>query len=250
MESSSCRTAILEPFSPHYLPEPAPDEPLFLPAGAQRNWYLGWLERWTEFEEKAYSTWVSLECKSAFDEIKDYNVKAPREADPDPTRGGERLLTDRFRREVVEMVEEIYGQLLTTTTMKEAGGGEIPTGMQTVKGDGDNPRFVVLATPADDNRGVRLLGHAEYLGGKPGALTWAIKENAKNSWGSLRCVLGKLLIQRIQRGALGFAGSFFFDLLTIIQETSRNGCYKAIPTSASSPAPTKSSSSASMSTPM
>jgi hypothetical protein len=31
----------------------------------------------------------------------------------------------------------------------------------------------------------------EWLGGKKGALTSAVSEQYKNTWGSLRCVLGR-----------------------------------------------------------
>jgi hypothetical protein len=190
MEYSSSRAAILQPFRTDYLPEPKPDEPLFLPADKQRRWYLGAMEHWPNFQEQAYSTWVNEECKSAFDEIKDYTVTSPRPADSTISGDieGPALLTDHFRREVVEVVQEVYRELLGT--MRKAGANAIPTEIRVNKGKPFNPSFVVSAQAESDNKGIRLIGHAEYLGGRPGALTWAVKEKAKNTWGSLRCVLG------------------------------------------------------------
>ena len=181
----------MQPFRTDYLPEPKPDEPLFLPADKQRRWYLGAMEHWPNFREQAYKTWVSEECKSAFDEIKDYFITAPRPADPAISGGieGPALLADHFQREVVEVVQQVYRELLGT--IQKAGANGIPTEIRVNKGKPFNPSFVVSAQAESDNNGIRLLGHAEYLGGRSGALTWSIKEKAKNTWGSLRCVLGK-----------------------------------------------------------
>ncbi len=55
------------------------------------------------------------------------------------------------------------------------------------------PGYIVHATTTDGVE-TRMIGHVEYLGGRPMALSWAIKEQVNNSWGSLRCVLGELLL--------------------------------------------------------
>ena len=53
-----------------------------------------------------------------------------------------------------------------------------------------SPSYVMRATLGDENEETRLIGHVEFLGGKPGALTEAYKLWKTNKWGSLRCVLG------------------------------------------------------------
>jgi hypothetical protein len=204
MESSSCRDAIRQPFRTDYLPKPAVvDEPLFIPADARRVWYTGWLEPWENFREIAHNSWDNQATKIAFDEIKGDVVDAPRVADPTVGEDiqGAVILEDHFRREVFEVVGKIYGKLLATTAMQEAGSDTIPAGISTVNpadllpGALSAPKFAVYAIAGDgEEEGMRLVGHAEYLGGRRGALTWAVKENAKNSLGSLRCVLGTSLL--------------------------------------------------------
>jgi hypothetical protein len=199
MESSSCRTAILQPFRTDYLPEPASDAPLFLPANEERIWYTGALDRWGEFRQLAHDSWTSQNTKIAFDEIKGDSVDAPRAADPTASEDiqGAKILEDHFRREVLEVVEKVYGKLLATTAMQETGGDTVPAAVVTVNlaeaivGAVRSPEFTACAIAADGGEELGLVGHAEYLGGRPGALTWAVNESAKNSWGSLRCVLGK-----------------------------------------------------------
>ncbi|KAF1828221.1 hypothetical protein BDW02DRAFT_652181 [Decorospora gaudefroyi] len=204
METSAIQTVIAAPFCVKDLPEPGPDEPLFLPADAQRLWYLGYLERWDNFQRQAVKHWDSQECKSAFDETEgcsaDLDVPRPAKPDVGQDSHGSAKLEDCFRREVLGIVEHVYNLLLTTRTMKEAEDITAPerisvetAAYQTVTDEISRPMFVVCAKPAGDgSEETRLIGHVEYLGGKPGALTWAVREAAKNSWGSLRCVLGEI----------------------------------------------------------
>lgn len=53
------------------------------------------------------------------------------------------------------------------------------------------PTYVIRSKTGDGDEETRLIGHAEFLGGRPGALTWAIEQSKNNAWGSLRCVLGE-----------------------------------------------------------
>lgn len=105
------------------------------------------------------------------------------------------------------MVGGIYNQLLETLAMRELN---VPKALSLGKaadedlGNEDfewkwDPRFVVRATEVDGVEDTRLIGHAEYIGGRPGALSWAVQEQVKNSWGSLRCVLGELLFKLLLR---------------------------------------------------
>lgn len=97
-------------------------------------------------------------------------------------------------------MERIYNTLLTTQAMRDLCGDDIPQGIWLERGEqneelaakGITPAFVVRSKAASGKDEVRLVGHAEYLGGRPGALTAAIKNVGRNTWGSLRCVLGKM----------------------------------------------------------
>ncbi|KAL1795260.1 hypothetical protein ACET3X_007076 [Alternaria dauci] len=104
-------------------------------------------------------------------------------------------LEDVFRREVAEIVEIIYNKMLTTSMMKQLDTYKQPERILLDPAMLDpklGPKFRFRARPAGRNMESkpRLIGHVEYLGGRLGALTWAIAEANKNSWGSLRCVLG------------------------------------------------------------
>ena len=200
MEYSTARAAILRPFRSDYLPEPAPDDPLFSPHEEQRHWYFGYLHRWENFQSSVIDHWKDQEIKDGFEQIKGFQIGEPRSADP-KTAGdsqGLAMLEDHFRREVLEIVKKVCNTLLFTGMAIEVGRGDIPEGIwlenaatteRYVKA-GFEPTFLVRAT-SDGTEMTRLIGHTEYLGGRPGALTLAIKDAAKNTWGSLRCVLGK-----------------------------------------------------------
>lgn len=196
------REALLQPFRTNYLPRPAPDEPLFLPADARRHWYLGYLYRWEEIQNEVIDFWNMEECREAFYEIEVCQIDEPRPIDlesPEESSGPAKL-EDYFRREVLEVVVKTYNTLLMTETMQQECGDELPEGMWIEKGAEDEqlaakgvkPTFLLRTQSDSGEVETRLLGQVEYLGGRPGALTLAIREAASNDWGTLRSVLGKL----------------------------------------------------------
>jgi hypothetical protein len=176
--------------------------------------------------------WESAGCKAILDELKDHEMGMPRPAATvdaedivaeendtanrdsavrdasvaNEDNGGESNLAgedytgpakleDMFRREVAEIVEIVYNEMLTTRMMKQLGAYRQPERILLNKALLDpklGPKFRFRARPVGQNQEPkpRLIGHVEYLGGRPGALTWAVEEAGKNSWGSLRCVLG------------------------------------------------------------
>lgn len=111
---------------------------------------------------------------------------------------GSECLTDSFQREVIEVVDGICNKLLQTMTMQEQDVPErvsLGKASDEVIGNGEyswNPKYVVRAKPVGGEEETRLVGHVEYMAGRPGALTAAIEKGKGNTWGSLRCVLGKL----------------------------------------------------------
>ncbi|RAR02142.1 hypothetical protein DDE82_006018 [Stemphylium lycopersici] len=197
MGYSAARAAILRPFRTDFLPEPCPDEPLFFSAEEQRHWYFGYIHRWENFQSSVINYWNEQETKDAFEQIKGFQVGEPRPADPmiAGNSQGSAILEDHFRREVLEIVKRIYNTLLSAGMAGEADRGDTLEGIwlenaakteRYVKA-GFKPSFLVRAT-SDGAEMTRLVGHTEYLGGRPGALTLAIKQAAKNTLGSLRDV--------------------------------------------------------------
>ena len=95
------------------------------------------------------------------------------------------------------MVDEICNKLLKTKALEENDPPEhVDLGKATEEDIGKdeivfNPTYVIRSKLTNGGDETRLIGHAEFLGGRPGALTWAIKQRKNNVWGSLRCVLGK-----------------------------------------------------------
>ena len=53
------------------------------------------------------------------------------------------------------------------------------------------PRYVVKFRNIGEVLETRLIGHVEFLRGKPGALSEAYGQRHSTRWGSFRCVLGK-----------------------------------------------------------
>lgn len=196
----SAHDAILYPLVETKLPAPKEGAPIFLPPDADRTWYMGFIESWKDFNARAIKFWNNPDTRNAFYEVAGQPMDPPRVKDVDMTcdSHGSEILTSWFERNVLEVVVDIANKLIQTTTMQAAG-----TSLQGVLlGDpaeddlGNNecawdPTFVARAVLGSGDLETRCLGQAEYLAGKKGALAWAIEEATANSWGSLRCVLGK-----------------------------------------------------------
>ena len=114
MRPMSAQQAIVLPSCKNVLPEPRSDEPLF--SGAERTWYLAFVEGWANFEESAIEFWNSQPVRNAFDELKGHPIVPPRTADAQLiARGdGAEILADHFQREVLEVVEGVCNKLLKT----------------------------------------------------------------------------------------------------------------------------------------
>ncbi|KAF1914311.1 hypothetical protein BDU57DRAFT_454188 [Ampelomyces quisqualis] len=197
---------ILRPLSTGVLPEPKKDAALFLPADAERTWYLGFIKPWKNFNIEAIQYWHTKRCRDAFEAIKTHPMVPPRSTDRDvkPDSHGSEILHAQFQREALEMMHNVYNRLLDLTDLQDT---DLPN--QVFLGPVDDedlgnderawtPSFVVKAARDGNDEGPRVLGQVEYLGGKLGALSWAVKEVARNSWGSLRCVLGEIAQYMLQ----------------------------------------------------
>jgi hypothetical protein len=198
----SAEDAILRPLRIDILLAPKMEESLFLPADADRLWYLGWVEPWQGFNKYATSFWNSKMFRSALDEIKSHPIAPPRTPGRQIMDGddGPEILTKYFQREILEFSLFIHNKIMETSVMQKGEPcGRMYLGSAEDEDLGNDemrfaPSYVVRVEAADDKEDeTRLLGHVEYLGGRRGALTWAIRECVRNSWGSFRCVLGKSL---------------------------------------------------------
>ncbi|XP_014558296.1 hypothetical protein COCVIDRAFT_94942 [Bipolaris victoriae FI3] len=201
MKHLTARAAMLQPFCSDYLPEPSPNAPLFLPADAKRHWFLGYIYRWHAFKSEAIELLKHEKCIQAFRQLRGFQVDLPHTTSPSPSPSpAPASLESHFIREVLEPVEKIYNTLLTTQAMRDIYGDDMPQGIwlesgaqnEELSAKGIKPAFIVRSKAANGKDEVRLLGHAEYLGGRPGALTAAIRNAGRNTWGSLRCVLGDI----------------------------------------------------------
>ncbi|KAF2033189.1 hypothetical protein EK21DRAFT_59214 [Setomelanomma holmii] len=194
------RDTISMPLDDSNLPEPQECAALFLPADAKRFWYLGFLEDWQDFNKHALKFWKSDKCQSAFANIQHDLLLPPRSTERDLAEisTGDEHLKTFFQRDVLEVVQAVWNKLLQIKSMR---GDNVPQQLQLGNlweidlGNDQTawqPSFVVKAPRSDCDDEPRLLGQVEYLGGMKEALTWAIKEATRNTWGSLRCVLGDI----------------------------------------------------------
>ncbi|EUC42232.1 hypothetical protein COCMIDRAFT_104056 [Bipolaris oryzae ATCC 44560] len=202
MPHHSPRAAILQPFRSNYLPSPTANAPLFLPADARRHWYLGYVYLWKSFKSEAIEYFNHEQCVEAFRQLYGFQVEMSHATFPSPYASlpAPASLEAHFSHEVLQPVEKIYNSLLTTQVMRNICSDNMPQGIWLESGaqneelaaKGVKPAFIIRSKAASGEDEVRMLGHAEYLGGKPGALTSAIRNAGRNTWGSLRCVLGDI----------------------------------------------------------
>lgn len=189
--------AILQPVQTFMLPEPEEDALLF--EGDEKLWYLGFVKHWADFQSITTQFYNTELIKKAFDEVKDHSMDSPSDSDVEIAKGkpGSDLLTEYVQRELLETVEKVYNKLLGTTVMKEVGVPQsVFLGKATSQDQGSeeskgSPAYVVRTKTLDGDDPIKLMGQVEYLGGRPEAFTWAIKEQVQNTWGSLRCLLGE-----------------------------------------------------------
>jgi hypothetical protein len=199
----SSREVILRILTVTGLPEPKKDEALFLPHDADRLWYLGFIKPWKQFNAEATKFWNSSKCRGAFEELKPYPI-SPSNTDRDTTAEshGSEVLHSQFGSEVMDIMQNVYNKLTEFSRFKHDDvPNEVFLGHSQEEDLGNaeavwNPSYIVKASRNGGDEETRILGQVEYLGGRKGALTWAIKECTRNSWGSLRCVLGKLSASR------------------------------------------------------
>ena len=219
------RDTILAPLNQNQLPSPREGEPLFHPAGADRLWYMGFLQPWADFNNRVIRFWKSTQCRAAFGELQSQLLLPPRSLrrDVDATSSGAEQFSSFFQREVLEVVQAVCNKLLQTRTMR---GDDVPEQMYLGKAADEDlgnaevqwtPSFVVKARERGGDDTTRVLGQVEYLGGRDGGLVIALDEVKRNTWGSLRCVLGKL------RCSGGFVSRRMLAL-TFVQVTSHSSC--------------------------
>jgi hypothetical protein len=160
-------------------------------------WYMGYVNTWKDFNAEAIKYWNDRETLDAFGNIGRQPMGPPRATDVDITNEshGFEKLSSWFQRHVLELVNDVANRLLSIAPFGVGIQG-VMLGDAAEEDLGNDecawdPDFVIKAVLPDGELETRMLGQVEDLGGKPGALTWAIDECARNTWGSLRCVLGR-----------------------------------------------------------
>jgi hypothetical protein len=100
-------------------------------------------------------------------------------------------------------VVDIFNLLLETPEFQDEDG---PAFIHIAKAEEDElaeedcqwaPKYLLRAILGDGHEETRLIGHVEFLGGRPGALTEAYRLWKSNRWGGLRCVLGLSLLPEL-----------------------------------------------------
>lgn len=194
---------LLNPLTLTKLPELQADAPLFLPANADRLWYTGFVKPWKDFSKDALAFWSSKACRCGFDAIADHPMiparVTEREHELSQSGQGAAFLETFFQREALETMQKIYIRLSEEELFPADGPTEIFLGDVADEDLGNaeqkwEPSYIIKASRNAEDESLRVLGQVEYLGGRPGALTTAIRELTRNSWGSLRCVLGTYII--------------------------------------------------------
>jgi hypothetical protein len=191
----SAKDIILRPLLGNIIPEDT-NSALFLPPDAQRRWYTGFIKHWPEFQKSANTFWLGQRWQSAFDEIKGIPISPPAPADPSLTQDDHPVTTVAryILCEAVDIVNKICNLLSDTRAMQ---GTIMPKRVDVTfpeeEDKGNAPAFFIEMQPQLDGlkEETRMVGHVEYLGGRQRALTWAVQEQTRNTWGSLRCVLGE-----------------------------------------------------------
>ncbi|KAF2127884.1 hypothetical protein P153DRAFT_386860 [Dothidotthia symphoricarpi CBS 119687] len=195
---SNAGEMILQPLSPDSFSTPKERESLFLPPSARRLC----------FKEEVTKFWNAEVVRTAFDEVEIYPIDPPRAAGEPllgASQGPERLVS-YFQREVIEVVDEVCNELLCTAVLRESEFPEYVNLRQAAEKNVDddesifNPTYIVETGSAHENNETRLIGHAEFVGGRPSALTWAIQHSKSNAWGSLRCVVGDIASHMLMGG--------------------------------------------------
>lgn len=114
-------------------------------------------------------------------------------------RDNAELFESDFEDDAVFPVQVVIGNLLDTATFqrmtrtRECNMGNAEDEDIASEDCVWAPRFVLKFTNFGERNETRLIGHVEFLAGRPGALSEAFDLQKKTKWGSLRCVLGKML---------------------------------------------------------
>lgn len=163
--------------------------------------------------------WVNERHFEAFDELQGthapdrvYNRKITVQSD------NAELFESDFEDDVVLPVQAVMATLLGTDHFQRRTRTRL-----CIMGDAEDedianedciwaPRYVIKFANFGERSEARLIGHVEFLAGRPGALSEAYKLRTTAKWGSLRCVLGRLTSPGNQK---------YVDL---VQAISYNGC--------------------------
>jgi hypothetical protein len=176
----------------------SPSVRLFASPYTDKMWYTRFMRPWVNFKEEAIHQWTSELYVKTFEYLRTLFL-APNLFNttiPVLITHPNRFALD-FEDDVVSVVVSVMDFLLKTEEFRtwcEAVGCNMGEAKDEDIGNDEcvwAPKYVIRCkTPKGDDE-TRLIGHVEFLGGKPGALSESYRLRHTARWGSLRCVVGK-----------------------------------------------------------
>jgi hypothetical protein len=200
MKPLSAADVFLRPLSGQAVPDVKQTAVLFPANDAGYLWYTGFVKHWSEFQKEAADFWTSQPNQHAFSLLKTRPVGPPADMDTEYLEAdGQEILEGFVVRELLDVTRELTNRLGYRTKIDMLGfQGDVVFELKdeelVVE---DRAPYFALKMAGAPFGGASLVGYVEYLGGRTSALTWAIDEAKKTTWGSLRCVLGKCHTSRL-----------------------------------------------------
>ncbi|KAI8933629.1 hypothetical protein NX059_009354 [Plenodomus lindquistii] len=197
------------------------------PVEVTKLWYLGALKHWKSYQEETSEYQKSKEYIQACHDAESLLLAPLKTLHPSAktSDNGAQQLKDFVQEEILEVVNMVYNEVLQSPTKQQSCDDIDMPAITFLAGSCDddlgsdsctwNPTWALRAISGDGEEDTKIVGHMEYMDGEPGALTRAIKDSTKMSWGSLRCVLGDIA-QSMLMGGLRFGFVATSDELMLV----------------------------------
>ncbi|KAJ4988155.1 hypothetical protein SVAN01_06407 [Stagonosporopsis vannaccii] len=188
----SQKSVLLNPISINHslLPTNTPSAPMFNSPYDEKE----------RFKDEVLNQWVNERYTDAFDELQGthasdcvYNRKIMIQRD------NAELFESDFEDDVVLPVQAVMGMLLSTKHFQKRTRTRVCNLADAEDEDIATedcvwaPRYVIRFANFGERSETRLIGHVEFLAGRPGALSKAYNIRQTAKWASLRCVLGDIV---------------------------------------------------------
>ncbi|KAH6642993.1 hypothetical protein C7974DRAFT_303875, partial [Boeremia exigua] len=166
----------------------------------EKMWYTGFMRPWEGFKDAVLDNWLNQSYTDIFKEVQGtrwsghfFNKKIT------VVRDDAELFESDFEDDVLLSALSVMDRLLITESLKRLTRTR---GCLMANAEEEDiatedcvwaPRYVFRFNNFGERRETRLIGHVEFLAGRPGALSEAYELRKTAKWGSLRCVLGDIV---------------------------------------------------------